>query len=311
MKQEIQVLKFFKDVKLTRRQEQKVRKIDTAGDQVKYISTLIGTRISDLKVNVDTRRDFEAYKEGMSNMGIQKFINHDFFGGYSDRLAPPANIPVGEALGVEIEFFIHKDDVKKFNKRLALRKLKDNVKITTDSSLNNGSLGSTYRGYEIRLVDNVNTLKVLEKVCKSLESIRTEINETCGLHVHFDHRQTDYNGALKNGERVAKAVKGLRHMLPKSRREGATYCGGTISTRDGRSSFVNLDCFNRQQTIEIRAHGGSVDFTKISNWIKINKVIIDDTRETPELNTIESVIEYYNFGDELDSYMRERAENFA
>lgn len=42
-----------------------------------------------------------------------------------------------------------------------------------------------------------------------------------------------------------------------------------------RYSAYNFDAYNTHKTIECRLHAGSIDYTEISNWVKLHLAIVD------------------------------------
>jgi hypothetical protein len=324
----MKVLEFFPHVKLNKRQSNKLQTIDTFTDQLKFLSSKQGTRVTELSfINDNSRANFKAWKKSMSDIGIQKYLNFDFFDiQWSSKLEVPEEIAHGNAIGVEIECFIPRDKKKEFNRKLGLKRLRGNVVVTTDGSLNiegdydedydedeDGQGGNDeFMAQELRVVDDINSMKKLKAVCDLLESIGAKVNKTCGLHVHFDQRDIEYGQAEKKGNTLEKCIDGLKQMLPKSRRNHQ-YCNGRISTdgNEGRSSFINMEAYGKFKTIEVRAHSGTCNFTKISNWIKICKNIMESEKSDTNLNTITDVIsKYFTDKPKLAQYMVERASKF-
>lgn len=149
------------------------------------------------------------------------------------------------------------------------------------------------------------------------------VNKTCGTHVHFDMRHLKEAEAEVLGKRLARCVPALRLILPKKRRENA-HCIGTINKMDSNSNryaFVNLAAYVKHKTIEVRAHSGTLNASKILNWIAVcEKIMATDVSNvkndngvllsTLDVCTIDELLKQYDFGDQLKHYIVDRHEQF-
>lgn len=135
------------------------------------------------------------------------------------------------------------------------------------------------------ILQGLEGLNELEKVCSVLEQNRVKINKSCGLHIHFDAqgmRTQQVKNLLVN---YANFEEIIDSFLPQSRRgNNNTYCKsvkGFVDRIDGLTTInqmaslmssryykINLQSYSRHQTVEFRQHSGTVEFEKISNWIK-------------------------------------------
>lgn len=153
-------------------------------------------------------------------------------------------------------------------------------KLVTDSSLS----GNNTFELVSPILEGENGLRELEKVCWVLDLCDVKVNDSCGLHVHMDAADFTIN-TWKN---LALSYKNLENVInafmPNSRRNNY-YCKGlgNISDRmileantinelqtvfgNDRYRKVNLQAYSRHRTVEFRQHGGSTNFTKMSNWI--------------------------------------------
>ena len=153
-------------------------------------------------------------------------------------------------------------------------------KLVTDGSLR----GNDTFELVSPILEGESGLRELEKVCWVLDFCDVKVNESCGLHVHMDAADFTMNTwknlalSYKNIENVINA------FMPNTRRDNH-YCKSLsrISERrileattvaDLRSAFgndryhkVNLEAYARHRTVEFRQHGGSTNFTKMSNWV--------------------------------------------
>lgn len=162
-------------------------------------------------------------------------------------------------------------------------------KLTTD--------GSLYGNDTFELVSPIlcgeQGLDELEKVCWVLDAYGVKINNTCGVHVHFD--TNDFN--LTTWQNLILSYKHaeteIDKFMPASRRENRNaYCGslrgfsyesirsaGSIESLqrlfNSRYMKVNLEAYSRHGTVEFRQHSGTINFTKIENWVRfLGRMII-------------------------------------
>jgi len=111
------------------------------------------------------------------------------------------------------------------------------------------------------------------KLCKELSKIDAYVNKTCGLHVHLDMRDL-----LNEGKRTTTRVHNLvqclpflSSLVPESRRSNS-FCklGKTDrNSSDRRYYAINTESMKKHKTIEVRLHSGTVEFEKITNWVKL------------------------------------------
>jgi hypothetical protein len=194
-------------------------------------------------------------------------------------------------VGVEIEFLssISTDDL---NSLLADSNLHRYVNLGFDSSVedDNGScgccecIGDCYEdeacdlsctrteGYELRvLAPEYKIHDVIRKVCKVLKQAGAYVNRSCGLHVHLDMRNREVQKAYSN---LVSVEKWLYAMNPKSRRNN-DFCRPAPSgnfeeaKNAGRYRSINAVAYDELRTLEVRVHAGTVNATKINNWIRV------------------------------------------
>lgn len=147
-------------------------------------------------------------------------------------------------------------------------------------------------------------LHEVEKVCSILGEAGARVNKSCGLHIHFNARQltiTDWQNLFKNYINLEMDIDSI---MPGSRRASNNrYCksmlhnftskneafeaidrAGNVAalhsniTQNDRYFKLNASSYQRHGTIEFRQHSGTVDFEKISHWIKLCDVIINRSR---------------------------------
>ena len=153
-------------------------------------------------------------------------------------------------------------------------------KIVTDGSLDG------VNAFEIvsPILEGLEGIEELQKVCEVLETSRVKINKSCGLHIHFDASGFGLQQVKNMLFNYASFEAEIDSFMPTSRRENNnTYCKSVIGyeTRVERATTmqqlasvfssryfkVNLQSYSRHNTIEFRQHSGTVEFKKISNWI--------------------------------------------
>lgn len=153
-------------------------------------------------------------------------------------------------------------------------------KLVTDASLS----GNDTFELVSPILEGESGLRELEKVCWVLDLCDVKVNNSCGLHVHMDAADFTINTwknlalSYKNIENVINA------FMPNTRRdnryskslsrisESRILEANTISDlrgafRNDRYHKVNLEAYARHRTVEFRQHGGSTNFTKMSNWV--------------------------------------------
>lgn len=245
---------------------------------------------------------------------------------YHDKSPGVDNL--GRWLSVEIECIMpDKDAETNFVMHMRKMKLSNQITVKDDGSVhpnnnnececdeetleNSGCECNCEYGKEIVVTFQYGDWAPLQAVCDKLNEIGCYVNKSCGLHVHFDCRHLKSGRNLGTmARRVARAVPVLKKLLPKSRQTNH-FCEHTINTLKGgdRYSFVNMHSYNKHRTLEIRGHSGTTDASKIVNWIKVLRTIMD-TKCTVKFETLEQLVTNIKFEPELVMYMIARHEKF-
>jgi hypothetical protein len=148
------------------------------------------------------------------------------------------------------------------------------------------------RGYE--------GLEDLARACRALKICGAQVNNSCGLHVHFGARDLRIEHLRQVVRNYLVLEPTLDSLMPSTRRGNAnTYCQGLLRGRTlaqaeqailaatsaeqlsqaanggDRYHKVNLQSFFRHGTVEFRQHSGSTDYEKISFWVKFLHNLID------------------------------------
>lgn len=163
-------------------------------------------------------------------------------------------------------------------------------------------------------------LAQVQTVLRALAGAGATVNKTCGLHVHVD--AADLVGAdiarIFVNYRNAEVL--VNQMMPRSRVNN-TYCKaisgmydfsafiGRLQTAPGRDSYgsltapvlseahrfdryhtVNLASFARHGTLEFRHHSGTVNATKVTNWIQFVLYFVQNakTMNDPSVSSVAS-----------------------
>lgn len=198
-------------------------------------------------------------------------------------------------------------------------------KIVTDGSLN----GNNTFELVSPILQGEAGIQELEKVCRVLNECRAKVNQSCGTHVHMDAQgmplQT-WKNIYKNYIRLENVIDAF---MPESRRNNC-YChtfrnytnleGKIEAARslDGIASIfsnnryykINPVSYSRHNTCEFRQHSGTVEFEKISTWVRFLNNLIDYSANN--LITDASLDGLKNFNnDTIVNYYKTRTTKFA
>ncbi len=175
--------------------------------------------------------------------------------------------------------------------------------IKTDSSINGNN------GFEV--VSPILTKDRIEEVKTVLRIINEnggEVNSSCGMHIHWGVSDWGIKQFRNFTKRYVKFEKAIDSIVPRSRRvNNNRYCKSIINddygnqlvdninrtfkkidkcrnvrqisrtVTFGKFSKLNTDVFPRSGTIEIRHHSGTLDESKILNWISLTGGMINDS----------------------------------
>ena len=177
--------------------------------------------------------------------------------------------------------------------------------------------------HELCIISKENEYKeIFVKVCKVLNDEQAIVNKSCGMHVHIDCRNRDAEKVFQN---LMSSQGVLLQMNPKSRIEKfakknverdfeyAMRNGGNRdgSRGEGRYYAINALAYAKHKTIEVRAHAGTVDFTKITNWVAILISVANiEERYTRNFNVINTFCKRFAISAELQAYIQERVDKF-
>ena len=152
------------------------------------------------------------------------------------------------------------------------------------------------------LDDNTDGFKSLETCLRVLNNAGASVNRSCGLHVHVgvgEYTAQEIIRIYKNYQRLEGLIDSF---MAASRRGNGCQWAATLqgynfdtcnSTRDletmmnyDRYHKVNPMAYSRHQTVEFRQHQGSVDYKKISMWVRFCCKLVEWSKK----HTLESVV---------------------
>lgn len=175
-------------------------------------------------------------------------------------------------------------------------------KVTTDSSVTGRDTG-LYRGLELvsPILYGDEGLDELQKVYEVLNSCGAKVDKTCGTHVHFDISDFTVQNCKNFLNLFYNYQSVINYLVPRSRRRNE-FCkplgkadlvkinqNWVTSIREiadviyTRYSKVNLQSYIKYGTIEIRQHGGTLDFDKMEAWIVLMYQLLDSAKQEEKI----------------------------
>lgn len=213
---------------------------------------------------------------------------------------------------IEFEFLFKNIEAEKdFIAKARCKKWAKHLHLKTDGSLadpNNRECSPREIAFSYRSGEE----NSVRELCELLKN-RAYTNKTCGTHVHFDMRHVDEPTVKLYGQRLARAVPALKTILPASRRD-SKYCKepiGYFEDQD-RYKFVNLTAYRKHSTIEVRAHGGTINANKILNWVRLCEIIMTSRvrSKNEEISSLDELITLYQLDESLGKYLKKRHDKF-
>jgi hypothetical protein len=132
-------------------------------------------------------------------------------------------------------------------------------------------------------------LSLIHDICDYAKEHNWEVDDNCGLHVHFDMRG-ESNDSLKAIALAYKMTYKVWTRFVDSDRIGNTFCKpgnagcnevykasdfSWFAEAQIRYEWINFAAYNRHRTFEVRLHEGTLVAIAICNWIKAHAVFID------------------------------------
>lgn len=139
-------------------------------------------------------------------------------------------------------------------------------------------------------------------VARALNRAGAQVNRSCGLHVHVDVSDFTPTELATIVLRYSRFLNDIDTWMPRSRRNGNNEWCRSISewanildernrlddydihlqdlthNQPGRYSLLNLMPLSRQGTIEFRQHGGTLNPSKIENWVRFLLYFVETCR---------------------------------
>lgn len=152
-------------------------------------------------------------------------------------------------------------------------------KIVTDSSL------SAIEGYSTceivsPILSGREGLQKLNLVCQALDDLGCTVNKSCGFHVHHGASNMSIEARKDVFRYYRRAEAVIDTIVSPSRRGNANrFCQSLLNYSEGqfpstRYTKVNAEAFARHGTIEFRQHQGTINYQKMSNWIRLTQAIM-------------------------------------
>lgn len=201
-----------------------------------------------------------------------------------------AEFRTANTFGVEIECLVPRqrliDEASQFGRTILSQGYnhedrRDYFKIVRDSSV----MGEDPNEVVSPILKGVEGFSHLEDVCCALNRAGAKVNKTCGLHVHISSEHLTEADQMNVYRLYAKAEKVIDTFMPKSRRGSENcYCRSIARyvnksksevLQMGRYHKVNLTALLTHNTIEFRQHSGSVEYEKISMWVKFCLLLVE------------------------------------
>ncbi len=217
-------------------------------------------------------------------------------------------------VGIEIEFYCQKS---KDEIAMKLLPLVEYATLKDDGSISRPD--SSYTTHELTLcIPESKKSQVLKQACDILKEIEAKVNKSCGLHVHLDMRQRNKELVYAN----LVTTQNLLYKINPASRSGNRYCKRTRQKvmhlalyRGDRYKGINAQAWRKFNTIEVRIHSGTVDYTKINNWCDILLSIVNETEYnklvlTRAPSTIKSFVKTFKLPNHLTEYMVIRERQF-
>ncbi|MCL1942552.1 MAG: amidoligase family protein [Candidatus Azobacteroides sp.] len=199
-------------------------------------------------------------------------------------------------------------------------------KIVTDGSL------TGYNTFELvsPILKGESGLKELKTVCRVLGECGAKINKSCGIHVHFDAAGFDLDLWKRTYINYARLERVIDKFMPASRRNN-NYCKSLKKISNFESKIngsenlnqmaltvfgsnryykINPVSYSRHNTCEFRQHSGTVEYEKISGWIKFLNNLVEFSKSNLITDATLEGLRRFN-DDELVNYYKQRTIKLA
>lgn len=254
------------------------------------------------------------------------------------RAGNPVRGRTGRKFGVEIEFIGSMVAVERelIARGVPVRNMGYTHRVMPQWKIvRDGSLGSTGGELVSPPLSGAAGLRQLKLACEALDAAGVRVNRSCGLHVHHDVSDLDCAafGRLFRGWAgsqhaidmlVAPSRRNSQWAMPLNERnvlaiERATSVSAIRSHAAGQNRYqaLNVECFPRYGTVEVRQHQGTLNFDKIAAWLAFGQAMIARAKRGGDLmvpaNADALLDELASFGLTAAqvTYLKGRAAHFA
>jgi hypothetical protein len=160
------------------------------------------------------------------------------------------------------------------------------------------------------LVRQTEVSSVVTELCQYLDSIDAQVNSSCGMHVHLDMRGRNVKHAFSN---LVASQEFLFAMQPPSRHQ-STYClpvkGRAYRVTKSKYYAINSLAMEEHNTLEVRMHSGTVDATKIINWVNLLVAIVESPLMARPPKALSTLLEHVGAPEQLAAYVEQRILKF-
>ena len=152
-----------------------------------------------------------------------------------------------------------------------------------------GTSGVTFEVVSPVLSQNEEGFQQIRTVCDILNDTGAEVSIKCGLHVHIGASDLNASELANVANRWNYHANQIDTMVAKSRRsnnnhfcrnhsskvEPSSSARHTAMSQSGRYYKMNLRSFLAHGTVECRQHQGTLNASKIINWVKFVAVQVE------------------------------------
>lgn len=180
---------------------------------------------------------------------------------------------------------------------------------------------------------------------RAIRDVGGRIDASCGLHVHHNAQYMNRDEVMRVADLYYQFQDTINTMLPRSRRMAsyarsmnAEYCQRAKDLTDpsntrtnygrrwkprlnslDRYYAVNLQAINVHGTIEFRQHSGTLNYDKVSMWVRFTKLFMDMALEKESVEaaqhlndgTIRGMITFLGGDEAMIQFYENRAQNLA
>ena len=199
-------------------------------------------------------------------------------------------------------------------------------KIVTDSSLS----GNNTFELVSPVLNGEEGISELQTVCRVLTECGAKVNKSCGTHVHIDAAGFTLDQWKRIYINYSRLEATIDAFMAKSRRGSNNTYSRSLNNINGlerkvnacnslseiarvfhndRYYKVNPISYSRHNTCEFRQHGGTVEFEKISNWIKFVNNLVELSKTSTINNTELQQLDFCSA--DMISYLTQRTLKLA